>query len=252
MAEYNAWPIGNVPKEFQRPELDQVKELGYDWKDPRDVVDMFEKKVAKFAGSRYAVAIDCCSHGLFLALQCLKRYRKNLADITIPKNTYISVPMLILQAGYNLQLEEREWSGIYQLKPYNVWDGATRWTKGMYKGGYHIVSFQLKKRVPIGRGGMILLDTESDYEYIKKIRYDGRDLDGKYDEDPFEYMGWHYYMTPEDAARGIILMDQIPEENEDSGNWKNYPDVSKARFLNDKKESGSNNRYQWTRWIVSD
>ena len=84
MAEYNAWPIGNVPKEFQRPELDQVKELGYDWKDPRDVVDMFEKKVAKFAGSRYAVAIDCCSHGLFLALQCLKRYRKNLADITIP------------------------------------------------------------------------------------------------------------------------------------------------------------------------
>ena len=160
MTEYNAWPIGNVPKEFQRPELDQVKELGYDWKDPRDVVDIFEKKVAKFAGSRYAVAIDCCSHGLFLALQCLKRYRKNLADITIPNNTYISVPMLILQAGYNLQLEEREWSGIYQLKPYNVWDGATRWTKGMYKGGYHIVSFQLKKRVPIGRGGMILLDTE--------------------------------------------------------------------------------------------
>ena len=156
--------------------------------------------------------------------------------------------MLILQAGFRVQFEDREWSGLYQLKPFNVWDGATRWNKGMYDGGFHIVSFQLKKRVPIGRGGMILLDRESDYEYIKKIRYDGRDLDGKYDEDPFEYMGWHYYMTPEDAARGIILMDQIPEENDDSGNWKNYTDVSKARFLNGKKESGPNNRYQRSGW----
>jgi hypothetical protein len=26
---------------------------------------MFEEKVAKFAGSKYAVSIDCCSHGLF-------------------------------------------------------------------------------------------------------------------------------------------------------------------------------------------
>ena len=248
MTDYNAWPIGNVPKEFQRPELDQIKELGYDWEDPRDVVDIFEKKVAKFAGSRYAVAVDCCTHGLFLALQCIKRYRKNLAEIIIPKNTYISVPMLILQAGFRVQFEDREWSGLYQLKPYNVWDGATRWNKGMYDGGFHIVSFQLKKRVPIGRGGMILLDRESDYEYIKKIRYDGRDLDGKYDEDPFEYMGWHYYMTPEDAARGIILMDQIPEENDDSGNWKNYTDVSKARCLNGKKESGPNTRYQRSGW----
>ena len=70
-------------------------------------------------------------------------------------------------------------------------------------------------------------------------------------DDEFAMIGWHFYMTPEDAARGIILMDQIPEENEDSGNWKNYPDVSKARFLNDKDESSTNNRYQWSRWVVS-
>ena len=41
-------PVGKIPKEFQRPELDQVKELGYDWDDPRDVVDMFEEKVKSF------------------------------------------------------------------------------------------------------------------------------------------------------------------------------------------------------------
>ena len=48
--------------------------------------------------------------------------------------------------------------------------------------------------------------------------------------DNYEYgMGWHYYMTPEDAARGIILMDQIPEENEDTGGSNNYSDISQVR-----------------------
>ena len=54
---YNPWPIGKVPKELQRPELDKIKEMGYLWNDPRDVVDMFEKKVAEFSGSKYAVSI---------------------------------------------------------------------------------------------------------------------------------------------------------------------------------------------------
>jgi hypothetical protein len=45
---YNPWPIGKVPKELQRPELDKLKELGYHWDDPRDVVTMFEEKLQSF------------------------------------------------------------------------------------------------------------------------------------------------------------------------------------------------------------
>jgi hypothetical protein len=33
-------------------------------------------------------------------------------------------------------------------------------------------------------------------------------------------------MTPEDAARGIILMDSVPEENEDTGGSATYSDLS--------------------------
>ena len=33
-------------------------------------------------------------------------------------------------------------------------------------------------------------------------------------------------MTPEDAARGIWLMDQLPEVNADTGSFENYPDLS--------------------------
>ena len=36
-----------------------------------------------------------------------------------------------------------------ELKPYNIWDGAVRWRKGMYVGNdaLQVVSFQIKKRV---------------------------------------------------------------------------------------------------------
>lgn len=228
---YNPWPLGKLPKEFQRPELDKLKELGYTFNDPREVVDIFEKKVATFAGSKYAVSVDCCSHALFL---CLKYTAESLDlfyddySVTIPKRTYVSVPMQIIHADFEVKYEDLEWSGIYQLKPLNIYDGAVRWTKGMYVGNdaLQTVSFQLKKRVPIGKGGMILTDSLEAYKKLKLMTYDGRDLTLPYDHpNHVKTIGYHMYMTPEDAARGIILMDQVPEVNEDSGNNTTYPDV---------------------------
>ena len=43
----------------------------------------FENKVANFFGSPYAVAVDCCTHGVELCL----RY-KNIRKIIVPKRTY--------------------------------------------------------------------------------------------------------------------------------------------------------------------
>lgn len=228
---YNSWPIGRLPKEWQRPELDQLQAAGYSWQDPRDAVAMFEQKVAEFAGSRYAVAVDCCSHAIFLSLKCLSA----VGTITIPSRTYVSVPMQILHAGCKVEFEDLEWTGVYQLKPYPVYDGAVRWQRGMYQGGLHTLSFQVKKRVPIGRGGMILTDDAQHYRWLKKASYDGRDLNVYYPDDEFELLGWHYYMTPEDAARGILLMDRVPEYNDDSGNHTTYSDLSnKAIFRNNQ------------------
>lgn len=229
---YNSWPIGRVPKHLQRPELDQIKELGYNWVDPRDVIDMFETKVAKFAGSKYAVTIDCCSNGLFLSLKYLQETGElKLNDtLTIPKMTYVSAPMQIIHAGNKVAFEDLEWSGVYQLKGSNVWDGAVRWTKDMYVGGdaLQVVSFQLKKRIPIGKGGIILTDSLEAYNWLKLASYDGRDLNSAYtSENHVKMLGYHMYMTPEDAARGIIIMDEIPDVNEDTGNSTTYVDVSK-------------------------
>jgi dTDP-4-amino-4,6-dideoxygalactose transaminase len=224
---FNSWPAGKLPKEFQRPELDQVKALGYDWNDPRDVIDMFERKVAEFAGAKYGVSVDCCTNGLFLSL----KYLKAQGSVEIPKHTYQSVPMHIIHAGCTPSFRHEEWSGAYQLKPYPVWDAATRWRKGMYLGGLHVVSFQIKKRIPIGRGGMILTDDKAAYDWLVKARYDGRDMSVSQWDDDTDVCGWHMYMTPEDAARGIILMDQVPEVTEDCGGWQNYADLSEKKLF---------------------
>lgn len=227
MSNFNSWPSGNLPPEFQRSELDLVKHAGYHWNDPRDVVQIFEQKVADFAGAKYGIAVDCCTNGIFLSL----KYLKARGTIEIPKHTYQSIPMNIIHAGCTVAFRDEAWSGVYQLKPYPVWDCATRWQKNMYVGGFHVISFQIKKRVPIGRGGMILTDDFEAAQWLSKARYDGRDLNISQWEDDGDICGWHMYMTPEDAARGILLMDRVPQYTEDCGTWEKYADLSQKKLF---------------------
>ena len=56
-----------------------------------EVVEKFENKLAKFFGSPYAVAVDCCTHGIELCL----RYT-SASSFSTPNRTYLSVPFLSL------------------------------------------------------------------------------------------------------------------------------------------------------------
>lgn len=218
---YKTWPV-DCSKELQRPELDQLTQAGYSWQVPHDVVSLFEQKVAAFAGSKYAVAVDCCSHGIFLAL----KYLNASGTVKIPKHTYMSVPMQAMHAGCSVEFIDSPWHGYYQIDPYPIYDGAVRWQKGMYQGGFHVLSFQIKKRIPIGRGGMILTDDLIAYQWLKKSCHDGRTFGVTQDCDNVKSLGWHYYMTPEDAARGILLMDKTPEFNPDTADYTSYIDLT--------------------------
>jgi len=229
---YNSWPLGNLPQEWQRPEPKLIRKLGYDWEDPRDIVEMFEEKIAKFAGSRFAVVTDSCSSALFLSL----KYRNFQGIITIPRQTYVSVPMQILHSGASLAFKEEFWVGIYELFPTNIFDSAARFSRGMYVGNdaLQVLSFQIKKRLPIGKGGAILTDSEEAYDWLKYASYDGRNLKTPYDSvDHVTQLGWHFYMTPEDAARGIWLMDQLPEDLPDTMSFENYPDLPTMNVFRD-------------------
>lgn len=230
MVNYNPWPIGHIPKELQRPDLDDIKQMGYYFQDARDVVRIFENKVARFTGANHAIAVDCCTHALELSLLWKRSVGqiKVYDEIVIPENTYASVPMVIGKAGFNVRAEAIKWRGTYELKckGTRVIDAAVRWIPGMYEAETLMcLSFQIKKRIPIGRGGMILTDNKEAAEWLRLARYDGRDMSVPYDHpDHVKMVGYHYYMTPEDAARGIMLMDIIKECG-DSADWTNYPNL---------------------------
>jgi len=226
MTQYNSWPLGELPKEVRRPEPDIIKAMGYSWEDPRDIIEIFENKVAEFAGARYAVAVDCCTHAIELCL----RFRKfpELWDFGLPENTYHSVYQVFEKIGLKRPaLLPIKWVDKYRIEGTNIIDAATLWRSGMYEPGrLFCISFQIKKRVPIGRGGMILTDNEAARDWLRLARYDGRDMSLPYDHpDHVKGMGFHYYMTPEDAARGIYLMDRKPEEG--GASWINYPKIKK-------------------------
>ena len=193
-------------------------------KDPWDIVEGFEKLIAEYAGSKYAVAVDSCTNSMFL---CLK-YLKASGEIEVPKKTYLSVPQLVIHAGCTPKFIDLEWSGVYQLNPYPVVDSATRFTKNMYiKGTYQCLSFHIRKNLPIAKGGMILTDNKDAYDWFKAAEYEGRDRRVPHDEMPEPTIcGWNMYMPPEQAARGIILFNELPKELADCGGSYKYKDLS--------------------------
>tara|TARA_B100002019_G_scaffold139443_1_gene120135 strand:- start:1716 stop:2330 length:615 start_codon:yes stop_codon:yes gene_type:complete len=198
------------------------------FKDAWDAVELFEEKVSKYAGSKYAVSTDNCTDALFL---CLK-YFNQPRTITIPKKTYLSVPQTIIHAGYGVMFDDIEWSGVYQLKPFPIWDGATRFKKDMYKGGYHCLSFHIKKHIPIGKGGMILTDDIEFRDWARKARYEGRNYKVKYEDDRPDMIGWNMYMYPEQAVLGLELLDKHTEKP-DCGGSDTYYDLSTLSIWND-------------------
>lgn len=187
---------------------------------PYKIVQMFEEEVAEYTGSPYAVALDNCSDALFLCCTYL-----NVQDVTIPKKTYLSVPQSIMASGGKVLFDDITWTGLYQLKPYPIYDSARRFTSNMYiPGSFMCLSFHPKKILKMRKGGMILTDNEDAYKWFKKARHEGRD-EIPYTQDNIKFMGWNMYMTPPDAAEGLWLMSSISKDNEDT--LEDYPDLTR-------------------------
>jgi len=188
---------------------------------PYNIVKMFEEEVSEYTGAPFAVAVDSCTNALFL---CCKYHQ--VKEVTIPKRTYLSVPMSIIHSGGEVVFEDKDWSGAYQLKPYPIYDAAKRLTSGMYIPGTAMcLSFHIKKTLAIGKGGMILTDDFKMVEWLKKARYEGRS-EVNYKEDNIDMLGWNMYMTPQQAAHGLSLMQNYTEHSSDLGENKGYRDLT--------------------------
>ena len=187
---------------------------------PYKIVQMFEEEIAEYTGAPYAVALDNCTDALFLCCTYL-----NVGDVTIPKKTYLSVPQAVMASGGKVSFDDTEWQGLYQLKPYPIYDSARRFTSGMYiPNTFMCLSFHPKKILKMRKGGMILTDSKEAYDWFKKARHEGRD-EIPYTQDNIKFMGWNMYMTPPDAAEGLWLMSSMPKDNEDT--IEDYPDLTR-------------------------
>lgn len=201
----------------------------YNLDDPWDCVELFENKIASFCGSKYAISTDCCTHAIFL---CLRYVNKTNTKISLPFNTYISLPSVINMAGYSFKFVDHKWQDSYLLDPLNIIDSATCLKKNMYKDGtLTCLSFHFRKILPIGRGGMILTNSENEYKWLTSKRYDGRNMRVKYDEDIFKNSGYHMYMTPEQSAYGIHLFDNEQFNQIELPNYKGYKSLEKFDYL---------------------
>jgi dTDP-4-amino-4,6-dideoxygalactose transaminase len=200
------------------------------------ITEDFEKLLCDYTGSKYTIALDNMSNALFLALYYEHKVKNRTEDIiTIPSRTYPSVPCEIIHVGLKVgfePVEGRTIKGAYQLKGSNVWDSALRFTTDMYIPNTHMcISFTGPyKHFKLSKGGAILTDDYEAYLWFKRARYSGR-RETSYHDDHFDMLGWNFYMMPELAARGMLLMNQF--YNLDGTKKHNidlelpYPDLSK-------------------------
>ena len=211
-----------------------------------EVTREFERLLGEYTGAPYVITVDNQSNALFLSLYYEKNIKKSIKTdtITIPNRTYPSVPCEIIHTGLkvefsknydNLNEKKRTLKGAYNLSGSNVWDSALSFTSNMYKlGTYMCISFTGPyKHFKLSKGGAILTDNLEAYLWFKRARYSGRN-ECSYHEDNLDMLGWNFYLMPELAARGVLLMNQFynidgtPKHNEDLE--LPYPDLSQFKI----------------------
>jgi dTDP-4-amino-4,6-dideoxygalactose transaminase len=196
-------------------------------------VEEFERLIADFYGAPYAVATDCCTHAIELCLRM--RGNTHFYSPKCPKHTYLSVPMTFMKLGLYFFFEDNKWEDYYYIDNTNIIDAAVYWKKdGYVSNTFMCLSFQYKKHLSLGRGGMILCDNHSEYQVLKKMSYDGRLSNTPWADQNVDILGFHYYMTPETAQLGIERFETAVSIVPRKWTFADYPDLSKMKvFRND-------------------
>jgi dTDP-4-amino-4,6-dideoxygalactose transaminase len=185
-------------------------------------VDRFEKELAEFTGAPFVVATDCCTH----AIEMCMRYDKIKKVESLPCYTYLSVPMTLVKLGIQFKYNDEHWLGEYNFKGTRIWDSARLLHPAMYRGGQlQCLSFGNGKPLDNKRGGAILCGTKDEYQTLKKMGFDGRDLRHKKWIEQKEFViGYHYNMAIEHAIQCSTLLKQYKKKDSHLPHMVEYPD----------------------------
>lgn len=204
---------------FSFKELEEVRRIlragklsvGYE-------IDEFEVAFAQYIGSRYAVAVDSCTSGLFLSL----KYNNIGAEDTvqIPSLTFASVGNVILHCGAKIKWEDVSYVGrAYHLKhtrPTKIVDSAHELERLCYTNpdigkALTCYSFYPTKQLASAEGGMVATDDSYAVEWLKKARWHGRS--GKGFDYSIDFPGWKMNMTNVQAVIGLVQLNKLDEMN---------------------------------------
>lgn len=201
-------------------------------RNPHQVTKDFEAALCDYTGAKYAVAVNSCTMALFLSLKYYKDwlYPDFKPRCWIPNKTYNSVPMVAIQAGWDVDFKDDEWMGQYLIEGSNVIDAARRFTMGMYKKDmFQCLSFHSSKILGDSQGGCILHDNPDADIWFRRARFDGR-TEGVPPKDDNFIMGWHCYLSPDVSARLLWKLSTLPKYNPDLPN-SDYADLSLQKIF---------------------
>lgn len=194
-----------------------------------DSIHNFETLIANYYGAAYGIATDSCTHAIELAL----RY-DSVRETTCPNHTYLSIPMTLMKIGINWKWNTKKWEYYYFLSNTRIIDAAVLWKKKSYiPNTLMCLSFQFKKHLSVGRGGMILTDDLNEYLSLKAMSYDGRNFDIPWMNQDIPHIGYHYYMTPESAEYGIQQFYKVVNKPPEKKGYYDYPNLSNLKVFND-------------------
>jgi dTDP-4-amino-4,6-dideoxygalactose transaminase len=196
-----------------------------------EIVGEFEKKIASFFGAPYAVATDSCTHGIELCLRHTKETK-----INVPKRTYLSIPFLSEKLSIERTWRDEDWVDYYTLNygDKRIIDAAVLWKEKSYiPNTFMCLSFQYQKHLSLGRGGIILMDNESDATQLKKMSYDGRLPNVPWREQNIDTIGYHYYMTPETAKLGLDKLQNAIDTKPRQWVHTDWPDLTKMKIFSE-------------------
>ena len=135
--------------------------------------------------------------------------------------------MLADKLNIGLEWTDEKWQDYYYLTD-EIIDAAVHWRKDSYIAGtYMCISFQFRKHLSLGRGGVILFDKEDDFDILKRMSYDGRSPDESWSVQNIKSIGYHYYMTPETAELGLKKLPSAILNSPKKWVYTDWPDLSK-------------------------
>lgn len=83
---------------------------------------------------------------------------------------------------------------------------------------------------------MILTNDEDAAQWLRIMRFDGREESDLGQQKGFAFLGWNMYLQPEQAARGLLLFHSIKNRDIEDLRFEDqhYPDLSTCEVFNNR------------------